>query len=65
MSTRHSPLSLWKFFTKAMSKSQGAELKVVKPSDTRWLSHEKCVSAVRKCYGAIVTTLESIYEESQ
>ena len=40
------------------------ELKIVKPSDTRWLSHEKCVSTVKKCYGAIVSELETIYQES-
>ena len=40
------------------------ELKIVKPSDTRWLSHDKCVSTVKKCYGAIVCALETIYQES-
>ena len=40
------------------------ELKIVKPSDTRWLSHEKCVSTVKKCYGAIVSALETIYQKS-
>ena len=40
-----------------MSKSQG-------PSDTRWLSNENCVSVVRNCFVATITTLESIYEES-
>ena len=40
------------------------ELKIVKPSDTRWLAHENCVAAVKKCYGAIVSTLEMIYEVS-
>ncbi len=40
------------------------ELKVSKPSDTRWLAHEKCVRAVRMSYEAIVTCLNSIYEDS-
>ena len=40
------------------------ELKIVKPSDNRWISHEKCVSTVKKCYGAIVSALETIYQES-
>ena len=40
------------------------ELKAAKPSDTRWLAHERCVRAVKRSYGAIVTTLEQIYEES-
>ena len=72
MSTQHSPL--WNFFHNIPKRCQNLkeiqnvldlpELKVVKPSDTRCLSHEKSVSAVRKCYGAIVTILESIYVES-
>ena len=37
------------------------ELKIVKPSDTRWLSHEKCVSTVKKCYGAIVSALQKLF----
>ncbi len=40
------------------------ELKVSKPSDARWLAHEKCVRAVRMSYEAIVTCLNSIYEDS-
>ncbi len=40
------------------------ELKVSKPSDTRWLVHEKCVRAVRMSYEAIVTCLNSIYADS-
>ena len=40
------------------------ELKVVKPSDTRWLAHERCVKAVKENYIAIVITLNNIYEET-
>lgn len=40
------------------------ELKVIKPSDTRWLAHERCVKAVKESYSAIVVPLESIYETS-
>ena len=40
------------------------ELKIVKPSDTRWLAHERCVKAVKANYAAIVITLENIYEQS-
>ena len=40
------------------------ELKVIKPSDTRWLAHEQCVKAVKENYIAIVTTLNNIYEET-
>ncbi len=35
-----------------------------KPSDTRWLSHERCVKAVKKSYSAIVLALNSIYNDS-
>ena len=40
------------------------ELKTVKPSDTRWLAHERCVKAVKANYAAIVIILENIYEQS-
>ena len=40
------------------------ELKIVKPSDTRWLAHERCVKAVKASYSSIVLTLENIYETS-
>ena len=40
------------------------EMKVIKPSDTRWLAHERCVKAVHASYCAIVITLASIYEMS-
>ena len=39
-------------------------MKVIKPSDTRWLAHERCVKAVKGSYSAIVITLASIYETS-
>ena len=38
------------------------EMKVIKPSDTRWLSHERCVKAVKASYSAIVITIDQIYE---
>ena len=37
-------------------------MKVIKPSDTRWLSHERCVKAVKASYSAIVITIGQIYE---
>ena len=40
------------------------KLKIVKPSDTRWLAHERCVKAVKANYAAIVITLGNIYEQS-
>ena len=66
--------TLWKCFHYSPKRCQNLkeiqkvldipELKIVKPSDTRWLSHDKCVSTVKKCYGAIVSALETIYQES-
>ena len=40
------------------------ELKVTKLSDTRWLAHERCVKAVNERYVAIMTALESFYEQT-
>ena len=40
------------------------ELKIVKPSDTRWLAHERCAKAVKVRYSSIVLALENIYETS-
>ena len=39
------------------------ELKIVKPSDTRWLAHEHCVKAVKASYSSILA-LKNIYETS-
>ena len=38
------------------------ELKIVKPSDTCWLTHEHCVKAVKASYSSIVHALENIFE---
>ena len=40
------------------------ELKIVKPSDTCWLAHEKCVQAVKASYNAVVACLDHIYTDS-
>ena len=40
------------------------ELKIIKPTDTRWLAHERCVKAVKENYIAIVLALNNIYEET-
>ena len=32
-------------------------MRIAKPSDTSWLAHERCVRAVKECYGAIVAAL--------
>ena len=40
------------------------EIKIVKPSDTRWLAHVRCVKAVKASYSSIVLAAENIYETS-
>ena len=67
-------ITLWTFFHYSPKSCQNLkeiqkvldipELKIVKPPDTRWLFHEKCVSTVKQCYRAIVSALETIYQES-
>ena len=39
------------------------EIKMIKFSDTRWLSHDRCVKAVKECYNALVYALNYVYEE--
>ena len=66
--------TLWKFFyyspkcAKSLKEVQKVldfqELKIVKPSDTCWLAHERCVRAVKASYSAIITALDNIYSES-
>ena len=63
--------TLWKFFHYSPKRAECLkevqrvlnmpELKVVKPSDTRWLAHERCVKAVKTSYSAIVVALNNIY----
>ena len=40
------------------------EIKVTKPSDTRWLARERCVQAVRQVLPALVQTFKDIHAES-
>ncbi len=66
--------SLWKFFhyspkrTESLKEVQHVfdmpELKVLKPSDTRWLAHEKCLKVVKASYAAIVTALDNIHDST-
>ncbi len=37
---------------------------MVKPSDSRWLSHERCVRAILKELPCLIITLQQLYEES-
>ena len=66
--------TLWKLFYYLRKRAQSLkevqkvldfpELKIVKPSDTRRLAHERCVRAVKASYSAIITALDHIYSES-
>ena len=38
------------------------EMKVIKPSDTCWLAHERCVKAVKVSYTALLVTIDSNYQ---
>ena len=38
------------------------ERKIIKPSDTRWLAHERCVKGVKASYAAIITVLDNMHE---
>ena len=70
----HVYMTLWKFFHYSPKRAEHLEsvqqvldlpeLKVTKASDTRWLAHERCVKAVKESYVAIVTALESFYEQT-
>ncbi len=63
-------MTVWKFFHYSPKRAESLkeiqkvldlpELKIVKPSDTRWLAHECCVKAVKASYSSIVLALEYI-----
>lgn len=64
--------SLWKYFHFSPKRAQSLreiqdvlnlpELKIIKPSDTRWLAHERCIKAVKASYTAVVVVLDSNYQ---
>ena len=66
--------SLWKLFYYSPKKAEALkdvqcvlnmpELKIVKPSDTRCLSHERCLRAIRKELASLIINLDNLYEES-
>ena len=65
--------SIWKFYYSS-PKAQALKgiqaflgfpnLKIMKPSDTRWLSHERCVKAICKELPPLLQTLSQLYESS-
>ncbi len=67
-------ISLWKLFfyfpatAEKLKEVQAIlnlpELKIVKPSSTRWLSNECCMKAICKELPAIILTLHQLYEAS-
>ena len=66
--------NIWKLFFYSPKKAESLkavqsvlklpELKIVKPSDTRWLSHERCVWAIYRELPALIITLQQLYETS-
>ena len=66
--------NLWKIFYYSPKKAETLreiqiilnlpQLKVVMPSDTRWLSHERCVRAICKELPALIITLQQLNENS-
>lgn len=65
-------LTIWKTFHYSPKKAEklveiqavldAPELKIHKPSDTRWLARERCVRAVRKSLPALIRTFSDLYE---
>ena len=66
--------TVWKLFYYSPKKAENLkeiqsvlnmpQLKMLKPTDTRWLSHENTITSVKRSYTAVVVTLETIHEES-
>ena len=60
--------NVWKLFYYSPKKAetlkevqsalQLPELQIVKPSDTRWLSHERCMRAIKKELPPQIVTLQ-------
>ena len=55
-------LSPWKEVQSALNLP---ELRVIKPSNTHWLSHERCIKSIRKELPAIILTLQELYESKK
>ena len=66
-------LTMWKTFHYSPKKAEKLseiqqildqpELKVLKPSDTRWLARERCVQAVRRTLPSLALTFQQIYDD--
>ena len=67
-------MSVWKMFHyspkkfSAMKEMQALvnhpQLKMIKPSDTRWLAHHRSVKAIRCSMRPLIDTLEHIHEDT-
>ena len=67
-------MTIWKTFHYSPKKAEKLaeiqdvldtpKLKVLKPSDTRWLARERCVQAVRRTLPSLVTTFDTIYMDN-
>ena len=67
----HNPLEIVLLFPKKAENPKEIQavlnmpqLKMLKPTDIHWLSHENTIRSVKRLYIALVVTLEAIYEES-
>ena len=66
-------LTMWKTFHYSPKKAEKLseiqqildqpELKVLQPSDTRWLARERCVQAVRRTLPSLALTFQQIYDD--
>ncbi len=66
-------LTIWKFFYYSPKKAEklaeiqavlnAPEIKMVKRSDTRWLSRKRAIRAVRRSLPALVNTFEEIVKQ--
>lgn len=64
--------NIWKLFYNSPKKAEKLveiqailhlpQLKIVKPSDTKWLSHERCIRVIKKEPPALIVMLQEMYE---
>ena len=67
--------ALWNFFHYSPKRTESLkqvqcildlpELKIIKPSDTWWLAHERYVKGVKASYAAIMAALDNIHETTR
>ena len=67
-------MNLWKLFYYSPKKAEAfkvvqavlslPELKAVKPSSARWLSHKRCLCVICEDLPALISTLQQLYQTS-